>query len=183
MTENGREQLNNLILAVANGYSQCLDGIFIIAAKRMNTAALAVVGDRAAAEDVVSESFIKIARFAKRYRRQDEPMAWILRIVRNTALDYLRKRRRRAEVSCECLFDLCDPDSSPEKIVASVALEQAMAKLASEERRAIYMRYYLDMTVREIAEAVNLTRSSAERLLQRAETNLKTFLKSDKNDG
>ena len=182
MNENGKEQLNNLILAVAAGHSQCLDGIFILAAKRMNAAALVVVGDKATAEDVVSESFIKIARFAKLYRRQDEPMAWILRIVRNTALDYLKKRRRRAEISSECLFELCDPDSSPEKILAAVTLEQAMAKLSPDERKTIYMRYYLDMTVREIALAVNLSRSSAERLLQRAETNLKTFLKSDKKD-
>ncbi len=183
MTQNDREQLNNLILAVANGHSECLDGIFFIAARRMNAAALAVVGEKAAAEDIVSESFIKIVRFAKRYRRQDEPMAWILRIVRNTALDYLRKRRRRAEISSECLFDLCDPDSSPEKIVAAVTLEQAIAKLAPDERRAIYMRYYLDMTVRETAEAMRLTRSSAERLIQRAETNLKNLLNSEINDG
>lgn len=183
MNDNGREQLNNLILAVANGYAECLDGIFALAAKRMKVAALTIVGDGSAAEDIVSESFIKIARFAKRYRRQDEPMAWILRIVRNTALDYLRKRKRRAEVSSECLFDTCDPSSSPEKIDAAIELEQAMAKLAPEERRAVYMRYYLDMTVREIAEAAHLSRSSAERLLQRAETNLKTFLKSGENDG
>ncbi|MDE7380292.1 MAG: sigma-70 family RNA polymerase sigma factor [Clostridia bacterium] len=179
---DGKEQLNNLIFAVAQGQTQCLDGIFEIAARRMNVAALAVVGDRAAAEDVVSDSFIKIVRFAGKYRRQDDPMAWILRIVRNTALDYLRKRKRRAEVSSECLFDLCDPSSSPEKIEAAATLELAISKLAPDERRAIYMRYYLDMTVREIAEAIRLTRSSAERLIQRAETNLKTFLKNGKND-
>lgn len=180
---DGREQLNNLIFAVARGQTECLDGIFAIAAKRMNVAALAVVGDRSAAEDVVSDSFIKIARFAGKYRRQDDPMAWILRIVRNTALDYLRKRKRRAEVSNECLFGLCDPASSPESLIASVSLEQAVAKLAPDERRAVYMRYYMDMTVREIASAMRLSRSSAERLIQRAEAKLKILLNGGKNDG
>ena len=183
MTDGAKEQLNNLICALAAGNAEALDGIFAIAAKRMNFAATAIVCDRAAAEDVVSDSFIKIARFARRYSRGDDPMAWILKIVRNTALDYLRKCKRRAEVSCECLYNLTDENSSPEKIERALLLEQALSKLKDDERRVIYMRYYLDMTVREISEATALSRSSAERLIQRAEENLKKFLKSGKNDG
>lgn len=183
MTDGAKQQLNNLICSVAAGNADSLDGIYYLAAKRMNIAAVTIVGDRAAAEDVVSDSFIKIARFAKRYGRQDDPMAWILKIVRNTALDYLRKRKRRAEVSSECLYSLADENGSPEKIESAVLLEQALGKLDGEERRVIYMRYYLDMTVREIGEATRLSRSSAERLIQRAEQNLKNYLKSGKNDG
>ena len=61
-------------------------------------------------------------------------------------------------------------------------LEQAIAKLDYGERRAIYMRYYLDMTVREIAKAIGVPRSSTERLLLRAENNLKKFLQSGIKD-
>ncbi len=183
MTDGAKAQLNNLLRAVANGDADALDGIYSIAAKRMNIAAQTIVCDRAAAEDVVSDSFIKIVRFASRYGRQDDPMAWILKIVRNTALDYLRKRKRRAEVSCECLYNLADENGSPEKIERALLLEQALSRLDGEERRVIYMRYYLDMTVREISEATRLSRSSAERLIQRAEQKLKTFLKSGKNGG
>ena len=182
MTDDAKRQLNNLMCAVADGDAESLDGIYVIAAKRMYVAALTIVGERAAAEDVVSDSFIKVARFAKKYKTQTDALGWLLKIVRNTALDYLRKRKRRAEVSAECLFNLADENASPEKCERAAMLEQAIAKLDDGERRAIYMRYYLDMTVREIAQAIGVPRSSTERLLLRAENNLKKFLQSGIKD-
>ena len=181
MTDGDRQQLNTYICDVAAGVADALDGIYAIAAKRMYVAALTVVGDRAAAEDVVSDSFIKIARFAKKYKRDGQPMAWILRIVRNTALDYLRKRRRRAEVSAEEILTLTDDGYSPERRESAIILEQALSSLNPDERRVIYMRYYLDMSVREIGGAVKISRSSAQRLIERAEEKLKNLLKGDTN--
>lgn len=177
MNDGVKSQLNILIDAVARGDAESLDGIYELAGKRMFIAALSIVGDRASAEDVVSDSFIKIVRFAHKYLDDGEPLAWILRIVRNTALDFLRKRRRRTEVSTEEFFSLTDDSYSPEKRETAVLLEQAMAKLLPDERRAVYMRYYLEMTVREIAVAMKLSRSAAERLIQRAEERLKNYLK------
>lgn len=176
VTDGDRQKLNNLICAVAKGYADCLDGIYAIAGKRMYVAAYAVIGERLSAEDVVSDSFVKIARFAKKYDGTGDPLAWIMKIVRNTALDFIRKRRRRAEVSTEEFYSLTDDSYSPEKRETAVMLEQAMAALEPDERRAIYMRYFLEMTVREIAEATKLSRSAAERLIQRAEENLRKKL-------
>lgn len=177
MNDGVKSQLNILIDAVARGDAESLDGIYELAGKRMFIAALSIVCDKSSAEDVVSDSFIKIVRFAHKYKIGDEPLAWILRIVRNTALDFLRKRKRRTEVSTEEFFSLTDDSYSPEKRETAVLLEQAMAKLLPDERRAVYMRYYLEMTVREIAGTINLSRSAAERLIQRAEENLKKILK------
>lgn len=182
MTEGDKQKLNNLICAVAKGYADCLDGIYFIAGKRMYVAAYAIIGDRLTAEDIVSDSFIKIARFAKKYDGSGDPLGWIMKIVRNTALDFIRKRKRRAEVSAEEFYSLTDDSYSPEKRETAVMLEQAMSKLASDERRVVYMRYYLEMTVREIAEATKLSRSAAERLIQRAEGNLRKSLSGGTKD-
>lgn len=181
MTEEIRQQLNTYIAEVACGDPESLDGIYRIAARRMYIAAFALLGDRSAAEDAVSESFIKIARFAKKYR-YDEPMAWILKIVRNTALDALRKNKRRAEISTGEFFAIPDDGYSPEKRDTAVTVEAAMNKLEENERRIIYMRYFLDMTVRETASALKISRSAAQRLTEKAEENLKKLLKSDTND-
>ncbi len=121
MTDDAKRQLNNLICAVAEGDAESLDGVYVIAAKRMYVAALTIVGERAAAEDVVSDSFIKVARFAKKYKTQTDALGWLLKIVRNTALDYLRKRKRRAEVSAECCRRKINASGRP-------MLEQAIAK-------------------------------------------------------
>ena len=98
MDSNDEEKLNRLISGVAQGCGQCLDGIYKLAGGRMYAVALSVAGKNDA-EDVLHDSFIKIARFAKKYRLYTNPYAWLLKIVRNTALDYIRKKNARAEVS------------------------------------------------------------------------------------
>lgn len=182
MTDSDKHKLNIFICEVAAGNAESLDGIYSLAGNRMYAAAYAIVGDRPNAEDVVSDSFVKIARFAKKYGVSGDPLGWVLKIVRNTALDFLRKRKRRAEISSEEFFSLTDDSYSPEKREAAIVLEQAMKKLDEGERRVIYYKYYLEMTVREIAAAAHLSRSSAQRLIQRAEENLKKLLNGGTSD-
>lgn len=181
MTDDDKRQLNTLIRAVANGNGQCLDGIYRIAGRRMYAVAYAILGNRAGAEDAVSESFIKVARFARRYKAED-PLGWLTSIVRNTCLDGLRKLKRQNEVSAEEIFYLADDSYSPEKRENALVLEEAIKKLPPDRARAIYLRYFLDMTVREVAESMNLPRSTAERLIKSAEENLKSLLNGGKNE-
>ena len=181
MTDDDKRQLNTLIRAVANGNGQCLDGVFSIAGRRMYAVAYAILGNRASAEDAVSESFIKVARFARRYRTNDDPLGWLTAIVRNTCLDVLRKHKRQNEVSAEEIFYLSDDSYSPERRENALVLEEAIKKLPPDRARAIYLRYFLDMTVREVAESMSLPRSTAERLIKNAEENLKNLLSGGKN--
>ena len=178
MNEDG-EKLNRLIIAVANGYADCLDGIYNIAGERMLAVAASVVG-RDGAEDVLHDSFIKIARFAHKYKR-DNPYGWLMKIVRNTALDYVRSRNVRAEVSTEVMFNLSSLDYSPDKRDDAIMLEQAIDKLEPDEKKVIYYTYYLDMTVREIAEVLKCSKSAAQRTAERAERKLKIILSGGTN--
>lgn len=175
-----KQQLNDLIIDVANGDMQALDGIFFRVSRQMTAVALSIVGDRMTAEDVVSDSFVKIVKFAKKYQ-QEEPLGWILRIVRNTALDAVRARGRKKEVGIENSYSIVDQNYSYEKRVESLELENAINRLAEDERKGILLRYFYDMTIRDVAKELHLTKSSAERLLRRAEENLKILLNSGKN--
>ena len=180
MNERDSEKLNRLILAVADGHADCLDGIYALSGARMYAVALSVVG-RDYAEDVLHDSIIKIARFAYKYRRDMNPFGWVLKIVRNTALDCLRTRRLHAEVSTEEFFSLTSLDYSPENRENALMLEQALSKLDADEKKIIYYIYYLDMTVREIAAELDLSKSAVQRIKDRAEAKLKTLLKSGTN--
>lgn len=180
MTESYGEQLNRLILAVADGNADCLDGIYNVAGKRMYAVALGIVG-RDNAEDVLHDSFIKIARFAHLYRRGMNPFGWVLKIVRNTALDFIRSRRNLAEVSTEEFYALSSLEYSPERKENAVMLEQALSKLEPDEKKVIYYTYYFDMTVREIAAELNLSKSAVQRTKDRAEAKLKNLLDGGTN--
>ena len=67
-------------------------------------------------------------------------------------------------------------DYSPEKRESAITLEQALAKLEPDDRAVIYRIYYLDMTVREIASELGLSKSAVQRVKDRAEKQLKTLL-------
>ena len=175
------EKLNRLICAVADGDADCLDGIYEIAGGRMFAVALCVAG-KDNAEDVLHDSFIKIARFAKKYKSGTNAYGWILRIVRNTALDFVRAKKARGEVCAENFFSLSSMQYSPEKRNDAIMLEQAVSRLDGDERRVIYYRYYLDMDIREIARELGCGKSSAHRLLIRATEKLKNFLGNGTKD-
>lgn len=177
--ENG-EKLNRLIFAVADGHADCLDGIYALAGGQMFAVALGIVG-KDFAEDVLHDSFIKIARFAKKFRSGMSPYGWVLKIVRNTALDYVKKKNVRKETSTEEFFSLSSLDYSPENRENAIMLEQAIAKLEPDERKIIYYVYYLDMTVREIAAEINSSKSAVQRLKEKAESKLKTLLSGGTN--
>ena len=180
MIESDGEKLNRLIIAVANGSADSLDGILQLAGGRMMAVAMSLVG-RDYAEDIVHDSFIKIARFAKSFKSGASPYGWITKIVRNTALDFLKSKKLKREVSDEEFYSLSSLDYSPERRENAIALEQALKKLEPDERKIIYLTYYLDMTVREIADELKLSKSAVQRLKDKAETKLKTFLGSGTN--
>ena len=146
------ERLERLILAVARGHAECLDGVYLLAGKRMFAVARSVTGD--GAEDVVHD--------------------WTLKITRNTALDYLRKNGKT--LSTEEFYSLSSQDYSPERRDEAIMLEQALSGLGEKERRAIYLKYYLDMTVREIADETGASKSAVQRLVEKAEKELKSLL-------
>lgn len=175
------EKLNNLILAVADGHAACLDGIYEIAGGRMLAVAAGIAG-RDCAEDIVHDSFIKIARFARKYKKGTSPYAWLMKIVRNTALDYVRSRKAHTEISTDEFYSLTSLDYSPEGRESALMLEAAISKLEPDEKKVIYYIYYLDMTVREIAAEMKCGKSSVQRIAERAEQKLKIFLGGGTND-
>ncbi len=175
-------QLNRLIRRVALGDGSALDEILGLVGKRMYALARGITGSHADAEDVVSDSFLKLVRSAPSFK-EGNGYAYVMRIVRNTALDFLRKNKRTATENIDELFSLADERYSPEHREEALLLESAIGRLPPLEKRMIYYRYYLDLTVREIAREEGIGKSSAERAVVRAEELLKKFLKAGQTEG
>lgn len=174
------EKLNQLILMLAYGHADALDGIFELVGKRMFVLARGIVHSEADAEDVLSDSFLKIARGASSFKEGTNGYAWCMRIVRNTAFDYLRKRKVRAEEDLDAFFHLTDERYSPDRRDDALALEAAIAKLTAEEKRLVYLRYYLDFTIRDVAAELKISKSAAERRLNAVEQKLLALLAGQK---
>ncbi len=175
-------QLNALLSLLRKGNADALDDIYQAGGRRMYALARGIVGP-ADADDVISESFLKIARGIRSFREDTNGYAWVMRIVRNTAFDFLRKRKVRAEENLDAFFHLTDERYSPDRREEALALEEALEKLSGAERKMIYYRYYLDFTVREIALETGMSKSAVARAALNAEEKLKKLLTEGQNDG
>ena len=129
-------------------------------ATRLLSFAWRIVKSRDAAEDVLQESFIVIWRDAARFDgARSAPMTWMMTIVRNKAIDFLRSNVLRERLTDAGQYGLpgvdLDPGASPCEMVESVQrnrqLRNELTTLGSLPRQAIELAFYHDMTHGEVA--------------------------------
>ncbi len=108
------QEIEDLIARMAMGNRQAFREIYARTSAKLFGVVLRVLEDRAEAEDVLQEIYIKVWNNAERYRVNGlSPMTWLITIARNAAID--RKRRARPVQSAEMLNEaLADPGPGPE---------------------------------------------------------------------
>ena len=124
-------------------------------------AAYLVAHDAAAAEDIAQESFLAAIRSLDRFDRRRPFGPWLHRIVVNRAIDWTRARKLRGEVELSESIAIAAAPSEPDETLA------ALAHLPPEQRAVIVMRYVLELTPGEIAEALDLPRGTVNSRLRR----------------
>ncbi len=139
-----------------------LEALFRTHWPRAYRAAYLVTHDAAAAEDIAQESFLAALRALERFDRRRPFGPWLHRIVVNRAIDWTRARRLRAEVELTDTFHAPVPRSSPGDDVL-----EALAQLPPEHRAVVVMRYLLEFTPGEIANALDLPRGTVNSRLRR----------------
>lgn len=125
-------------------------------------AAYLVTHDAQAAEDIAQESFLAAVRALDRFDRRRPFGPWLHRIVVNRAIDWSRARTLRAEV--ELSDDVPGRGARPEIADDTLA---ALGRLSPEHRAVIVMRYLLELTPGEIADALDLPRGTVNSRLRR----------------
>jgi RNA polymerase sigma-70 factor (ECF subfamily) len=123
-----------------------------------------IVGDRGTAEDVTQEAFLSLWRSGAKFdRARGSVRTWILGVVRNRAIDTLRRQATRAptvELELERL-----PDQGPyTELTDTTALRQeaarevrgALSLLPADQLKVIELAYFAGLSHSEIAEALGM---------------------------
>ena len=176
MDQQAREKIEYALGQIRNGQDAGVESLYLLMGRTMLFVANGVVNDRHAAEDVVQESFVKIVKGIRSYRPGSNGYAWVCRIVRNTALNYVRSAggRRWQELG---EFDRAAECSFEEKSEAALMAERLMQELSEERRQMVYMKYFLDMTVREIGKELGKSKSYVAKQISAAEEQMKKSLR------
>jgi RNA polymerase sigma-70 factor, ECF subfamily len=120
----------------------------------------AFVHDPEQAEDLAQEAFCRVYRHAGDYTAQGSFIPWLKRIAVNLAKDELRKQRKASLVSLTEIEEtlVSDKQSDPMAALASGVmreeLREAIQRLPDEQRLALVMHYFGDMSLPDIAWAM-----------------------------
>ena len=140
-------------------------------------AAWRLLGDAAEAEDAAQDAFLKILDAAPRYRPTASFRTYLYRVVTRLCLNRMEKRGPqyvdRLPVSPSA--DPGPPETLARRETAH-AVRHALNALPPRQRAALILRHYEDMSYQKIAETMDTSVKSVERLLGRGREGLQRLL-------
>ena len=150
-----------------------------------------MVGDADVAADIAQETFIKAVRVIDegRYTDSGKFQSWIMRIAHNKALDYFRSQKSNNSVSessagYNVLGTMKYADKSVEDSMISdqisADIRALVELLPDEQREVVKLRYYSDLSLKEIAEQTGVSINTALGRMRYALINLRKMIQEKK---
>ena len=149
------------------------------------------VGNRTQAKDLCQEVFLRVWRAAGNYEPRAKFTTWIYRITANLCFNELKSSHRKkwlqflrpdADHETRAEDDLPDRSPSPEDLLLakerSRQITDALQSLPENQRMALILRRYDELSYEEIARILGCSVSAVESLLVRAKRTLQERLKN-----
>ena len=150
--------------------------------------ALAIINDRAIAEEITLDVFMRVWQKAGTYRRdQAKVSTWLTHIARHHAIDVLRRRAVRADHYAVNLDDATsnrglsdqDPQEFAELSLRRERIHAALAQLPEDQKQALVLAYFNGYTQHQIAEALNQPLGTIKTRIRLAMQKLRDFLRDE----
>ena len=134
-----------------------------------------ILRDREDAEEAVQEALIRAWRNQSKCRTPGTPLPWLVQITRNEAMRFAARRQRRqeSEVPDEQPDRIVSIDSELDRMLETVATEQALSVLGPDERALIRLRYVEDLTQGQVAARLGVPEGTVKVRLHRVRARLR----------
>lgn len=130
--------------------------------------------DRALAEDLLQDVFLKALRQGSRFCALENARAWLFEVARNTLTDQLRRRRETVELPEQLSAAEAEPPAAVDHLAQ--CLPRVLGELSPEDREAITCCDLEGMTQADYAAKLGLSLPGAKSRVQRARARLKAQL-------
>lgn len=133
----------------------------------------------AEAEEMAEETFLKLYTDKPNFSGKSTFKTWLFSVGRNTALYYMRKRKRLHETSIEENYDISDKEDIENSHIKAEDRKQllhAMEKLSPDYRQVLYLVYFENFTNTETAKIMGKNERQIRNLLYRSKGTLKDIL-------
>lgn len=143
--------------------------------------AFSILKDKAKAEDVLQEAFLKVFYKADTFKHQSSLSTWLYRIVINKAYNELKRNRKQLDLD-ELNFE--EPEIKEKSAFQNLRDQDqkryiicALSKLKADESLVLRLFYLCELSIQEIEEVTNFSQSKIKVDLHRGRKNFETALK------
>lgn len=161
-----------LVALYAKGENEAFDVLLNRHRTRIYSYIHHIVKDRDLANDIFQETFVKAITTINqgRYTENGKFPAWISRIAHNLIIDYYRQEKAENHQSCDCEnIDILNRKELSEETIEDVLVTTQIHKdvkrlvmaLPDTQREVLLMRYYRNMSFKEIADSTNVSINTA----------------------
>ena len=174
-----------LISLILQSQEQALAQLYDRYHRLIFSLALAIVNDRATAEEITLDVFMRVWQKAATYRAdQAKVSTWLTHIARHHAIDVLRRRAARVDhfavhwedAKSNSASSSPDPQEVVEHSLRRRRIHAALAQLPPEQKEALYLAYFGGYTQSQIAEILKQPLGTVKTRLRLAMQKLREFL-------
>lgn len=146
--------------------------VFSVARRALDNTALA--------EDATQQTFIALAKRARKLRRNTPLTPWLYRAVRHEASNLRRKEQRHRQRNLD--YEAISRPTSPEINHPGDQLHQALSSLKPSDQELIILRYYEGLTAEQMSNQLGISPAAAQRRTHRALERLKSLANLQNQD-
>lgn len=150
-----------------DGNHEAVRLLFELFSQRVLAAAFFVVRDEALAEDVMQETFVTAMQKLDQLKDPDKAGAWLTRIAVNKAHSLLRRNRRVVPLGAWA----APAEDAGEDLLREeerAQLHRALAALNEDHQLVLYLKYFQEMSVKNIAGVLEIPEGTVKSRLRRA---------------
>jgi RNA polymerase sigma-70 factor (ECF subfamily) len=185
---NDKNDILNYIDQVLEGNVNAFTHIVDRHKDRAYNLAFRICCNREEAEEIAQDSFLKAYRALGSFQRKSSFSTWLYRIVYNTAVSYVRIKKKDIlsledfPADATDFIGTCTSEEEAESEYRRSLINFAFQKIGEEERSLITLHYYEEMSTEEISEVTGISKSNIKVKLFRARQKmLQIFENTEKN--
>ena len=181
---------SELIKQFRQGSQTAMESLINRYKSKIYTSVLFIVKNKQLAEDIFQETFIKIIDTLRtdRYNEENKFLPWALRISHNLCVDYFRKAKRMQIVhtgDSNLLFEMSGQNTETAdghliKQQTNSKVEQMLMQLHEEQRVVIVLRYFANLSFKEIAKITDCSINTSLGRMRYGLINLKRLMVENK---
>ena len=177
----------NLVSLYIKGNEDALEVIVNRHRARIFSYIIATIKDKTLAEDFFQDTFIKVIKTLRggRYNEEGKFLPWVMRIAHNLMIDYFRKAKRFRAVrgrnsdneEIDIFNTIRNEDLNIEELLVKDQVrsdvKELIERLPTEQKEVVKLRYYYDMSFKEISEFTDVSINTALGRMRYALINLR----------